>query len=251
MLPHTHTHTPNRKRKLKGRANAWRGRRDVRPWQCRAHPAKTGSIYWLHTQLELERCQIVFIILCFHFENCQGHCCYFSCDYSEQKALSVHNVRLSIRLSVHPTRSLSVSLSAGLTNRVLSDRVKCQSSSPALEFSSFPRFCHCVCGGQTVKGKSRDIKGYRVMGNGLGNPWKNPLTFTGNSQEKHFWACVPVSECVWGSKSPSNQDLVCKFVKWNCINIRNQYWSPLSLYISLLTRVCVCEFGGDELRQVD
>lgn len=81
------------------------------------------------------------------------------------------------------------------------------------------------------------------MGNGLGNPWKNPLTFTGNSQEKHFWACVPVSECVWGSKSPSNQDLVCKFVKWNCINIRNQYWSPLSLYLSFNPCVCVRVWG--------
>lgn len=37
--------------------------------------------------------------------------------------------------------------------------------------------------------------------------------------------CSHVSSvCVCAaSESPSNQNLLCKFVKWNCINIRNQY----------------------------
>jgi len=142
----------------------WRIQETETEWAAGMPPsyrssAKTTNIYWLHnntaTALDTQIQSAVKSYLLFYvfiLKIASRHCCYLGCDYSEQKALSVHNVRLSIRLSVW------------LTNRLLSDRVKCQGS---LGFPAFPPFppcrslhhlVHCVCGGQTVKGKARDIE---------------------------------------------------------------------------------------------
>jgi len=167
-LLHTHSHSGN---------GNWVGGLTTTTDTTATHTFRKNYEYLLVTQYSCRYPQSAvksyLLFYVFILKIASRHCCYFGCDYSEQKALSVHNVRLSIRLSVW------------LTNRLLSDRVKCQGSSgfPAFPgFSTFPVPLFIVfAAGKQSNGKRE------ILRNG-----GKPLTFTGNSQDVCVCGCLKV-----------------------------------------------------------